>query len=135
MLFLQSGALLRAAASSLHICVLAKEDLNHTKDAKFAPGIQVSCPYLQCNFKNSQFNEKGRFPSGKVNIYNKHFQSQTNFESIYPWYLIDVIDIIFDLEFLLNHLHSNHKHRRFNGDNLDLTMVVPQVVAGWFYKD
>ena len=31
------------------------------------------------------------------------------------------------VEFLLNHLHSNHKHRRFNGDNLDLTMVVPQV--------
>ncbi len=31
------------------------------------------------------------------------------------------------LEFLLNHLHSNHKHRRYNGDNLDLTMVVPQV--------
>ena len=30
-------------------------------------------------------------------------------------------------EFLLNHLHSNHKHRRFNGPNLDLTMVVPQV--------
>ena len=30
-------------------------------------------------------------------------------------------------EFLLNHLHSNHKHRRFNGDTLDLTMVVPQV--------
>lgn len=30
-------------------------------------------------------------------------------------------------EFLLNHLHSNHKHRRFNGDSLDLTMVVPQL--------
>ena len=24
-------------------------------------------------------------------------------------------------------LHSNHKHRRFNGDFLDLTMVVPQL--------
>ena len=34
---------------------------------------------------------------------------------------------LFFSEFLLNHLHSNHKHRRFNGDNLDLTMVVPQV--------
>ena len=33
----------------------------------------------------------------------------------------------FPIEFLLNHLHCNHKHRRFNGDNLDLTMVVPQV--------
>ena len=37
-------------------------------------------------------------------------------------------------EFLLNHLHSNHKHRRFNGDSLDLTMVVPQLeyeIAKW----
>ena len=64
----QSGALIRAAASSLHICVLAKEDLNHTKDAKFAPGIQVSCPYLQCGFKNSQFNAAGRFPSGMLEL-------------------------------------------------------------------
>ena len=31
------------------------------------------------------------------------------------------------LEFVLNHLHSSHKHRRFNGDSLDMTMVVPQV--------
>ena len=30
-------------------------------------------------------------------------------------------------EFLLNHLHSSHKHRRYNGDTLDLTMVVPQI--------
>ena len=30
-------------------------------------------------------------------------------------------------EFLLNHLHSNHKHRRYNGDSLDLTMIVPQI--------
>ena len=30
-------------------------------------------------------------------------------------------------EFVLNHLHSSHKHRRFNGDSLDMTMVVPQV--------
>lgn len=63
------------------------------KDSKFAAGMQVTCPYLFCNFKNSQFQSAGRFPS----------------------------------EFLLNHLHSNHKHRRFNGDTLDLTMVVPQV--------
>ena len=28
---------------------------------------------------------------------------------------------------MLNHLHSNHKHRRFNGEYLDLTMIVPQV--------
>ena len=32
-------------------------------------------------------------------------------------------------EFLLNHLHCNHKHRRHNGDTLDLTMVVPQIDA------
>ena len=30
-------------------------------------------------------------------------------------------------EFVLNHLHSSHKHRRFNGDTLDMTMVVPSV--------
>ena len=34
---------------------------------------------------------------------------------------------IFISEFVLNHLHSSHKHRRFNGDSLDMTMVVPQV--------
>ena len=28
-------------------------------------GIQVSCPYLYCNSKNSQFQNAGRFPSGK----------------------------------------------------------------------
>ena len=28
---------------------------------------------------------------------------------------------------MLNHLHSSHKHRRFNGDTLDMTMVVPSV--------
>merc|ERR1712032_729617 len=33
----------------------------------------------------------------------------------------------FPSEFVLNHLHSSHKHRRFNGDSLDMTMVVPQV--------
>ena len=30
-------------------------------------------------------------------------------------------------EFVLNHLHSSHKHRRFNGDTLDMTMVVPSI--------
>ena len=35
--------------------------------------------------------------------------------------------ILFFIEFVLNHLHSSHKHRRFNGDSLDMTMVVPQV--------
>jgi len=80
-------------SSALHICIMAKEDIVQNKDSKFAAGMQVTCPYLFCNFKNSQFQSAGRFPS----------------------------------EFLLNHLHSNHKHRRFNGDNLDLTMVVPQV--------
>ena len=33
----------------------------------------------------------------------------------------------FPAEFVLNHLHSSHKHRRFNGDTLDMTMVVPSV--------
>ena len=28
-------------------------------------GIQVSCPYLYCNSKNSQFQHAGRFPSGE----------------------------------------------------------------------
>ena len=28
---------------------------------------------------------------------------------------------------MLNHLHSSHKHRMFNGDTLDMTMVVPSV--------
>ena len=28
---------------------------------------------------------------------------------------------------MLNPLHSSHKHRRFNGDTLDMTMVVPSV--------
>ena len=28
---------------------------------------------------------------------------------------------------MLNHLHSSHKHRLFNGDTLDMTMVVPSV--------
>ena len=97
---------------------MAKEDITQNKDCKFQVGMQVSCPYLQCNFKNSQFQSAGRFPSGKVktspiaiSTYILHFFS---------------ICILFS-EFLLNHLHSNHKHRRFNGDNLDLTMVVPQV--------
>lgn len=77
----------------LRICSLSKEEFQISKDAKFSPGIQVSCPYLYCNSKNSQFQNAGRFPS----------------------------------EFVLNHLHSSHKHRRFNGDTLDMTMVVPQV--------
>lgn len=77
----------------LRICSLSKEEFQISKDAKFSPGIQVSCPFLYCNSKNSQFQNAGRFPS----------------------------------EFVLNHLHSSHKHRRFNGDTLDMTMVVPQV--------
>jgi hypothetical protein len=43
-----------------------KDELLHNKDAKFAPGIQVSCPYLLCNYKNSQFQQAGRFPSGNL---------------------------------------------------------------------
>lgn len=84
---------LQKGESPLRICSLSKEEFQISKDAKFSPGIQVSCPYLYCSSKNSQFQHAGRFPS----------------------------------EFVLNHLHSSHKHRRFNGDSLDMTMVVPQV--------
>lgn len=84
---------LQKGESPLRICSLSKEEFTISKDAKFSPGIQVSCPYLYCTSKNSQFQHAGRFPS----------------------------------EFVLNHLHSSHKHRRFNGDCLDMTMVVPQV--------
>ena len=102
--FLFQGAVFKMSSnqsgSALHICIMAKEDIVQTKDCKFQSGLQVSCPYLACNFKNSQFQSAGRFPS----------------------------------EFLLNHLHCNHKHRRFNGDNLDLTMVVPQIEIVNEYK-
>jgi len=84
---------LQKGESPLRICSLSKEEFTISKDAKFSPGIQVSCPYLYCSSKNSQFQNAGRFPS----------------------------------EFVLNHLHSSHKHRRFNGDTLDMTMVVPSV--------
>ena len=96
---------------SLQICVLAKEDLSHTKEAKFAPGAHVSCPYVHCNFKNTQFQCAGRFPAGKIKFFLKFKRLKAK-----PL-----------TEFMLNHLHANHKHRRFNGDTLDLTMVVPQV--------
>lgn len=135
---LQNGSAIKMSnhsSDSLHICVLNKDELLHTKDAKFAPGIQVSCPYLLCNYKNSQFQQAGRFPSGsknyfafltlnvffqfsKVQLFN-HLKIDIQSDSNLFFYLL--------LEFLLNHLHSNHKHRRYNGDNLDLTMVVPQV--------
>ncbi|XP_059090212.1 uncharacterized protein LOC131886018 [Tigriopus californicus] len=82
-----------SANAALQICTLGKDDLVHSKDAKFSSGTHLSCPYIGCNFKNSQFQSAGKFPA----------------------------------EFLLNHLHSNHRHRRFNGDTLDLTMVVPQL--------
>ena len=52
------------SGSALHICIMAKEDIVQTKDCKFQSGLQVSCPYLACNFKNSQFQSAGRFPSG-----------------------------------------------------------------------
>ena len=73
-------------------------------------GIQVSCPYLYCTSKNSQFQHAGRFPSGDL------------LRNIRETFLY-----AFFSEFVLNHLHSSHKHRRFNGDSLDMTMVVPQV--------
>ena len=77
-------------------------------------GIQVSCPYLYCNSKNSQFQHAGRFPSGESFFMTERSKWLIN----KPKYCS---------EFVLNHLHSSHKHRRFNGDSLDMTMVVPQV--------
>ena len=62
------------SASNLHICIMAKEDITQNKDCKFQVGMQVSCPYLQCNFKNSQFQSAGRFPSGNSKLNNKHFK-------------------------------------------------------------
>ena len=64
--FLQ-GAVIKMSnqgSSALHICIMAKEDIMQNKDSKFAAGMQVTCPYLFCNFKNSQFQSAGRFPSG-----------------------------------------------------------------------
>ena len=61
------GAVIKVSnqgSSALHICIMAKEDIIQTKDSKFSSGMQVSCPYLFCNFKNSQFQSAGRFPSG-----------------------------------------------------------------------
>ena len=74
---------LQKGESPLRICSLSKEEFQISKDAKFSPGIQVaillkyqntckprflgiqvSCPYLYCNSKNSQFQNAGRFPSG-----------------------------------------------------------------------
>ena len=121
---------LQKGESPLRICSLSKEEFQISKDAKFSPGIailisaradsavsvnlyfagiQVSCPYLYCNSKNSQFQHAGRFPSG-----NNRICDVRQADEVY-------------LEFVLNHLHSSHKHRRFNGDSLDMTMVVPQV--------
>ena len=52
------------AATALQICNLSKEDLAPSKDSKFSTGIHVSCPYLGCSMKNSQFQHMGRFPAG-----------------------------------------------------------------------
>ena len=57
-------------SSALHICIMAKEDIMQNKDSKFAAGMQVTCPYLFCNFKNSQFQSAGRFPSGLNDFLN-----------------------------------------------------------------
>ena len=45
-------------------------------------GIQVSCPYLLCNFKNSQFQQAGRFPSGKLFFLNS-FKHNLLFRLLY----------------------------------------------------
>ena len=44
-----------------------------------------------------------------------------------PTHIYKAFKTTFYSEFLLNHLHSNHKHRRYDGESLDMTMVVPQV--------
>ena len=49
---------------SLHICTMAKEDIIQSKDSKFAQGMQVTCPYLSCTFKNAIHCGVGRFPAG-----------------------------------------------------------------------
>ena len=41
----------------------------------FILGIQVSCPFLYCNSKNSTFQNAGRFPSGKNSSFYKGFDS------------------------------------------------------------
>ena len=112
------------AATTLQICNLSKEDLAPSRDAKFSSGIHVSCPHLGCSMKNSQFQQTGRFPAGSI---------ISHVIRLMKIYSSNGVELTFS-EFLLNHLHSNHKHRRFNGDSLDLTMVVPQLeyeIAKW----
>ncbi|XP_023347599.1 uncharacterized protein LOC111716386 [Eurytemora carolleeae] len=64
---------LQKGESPLRICSLTKEEFQISKDAKFSPGIQVSCPYLYCNSKNSQFQNAGRFPSAMVYCNKRYF--------------------------------------------------------------
>ena len=51
---------------ALHICNLAGPDVVHHRDGKFSSGMHVFCPYIHCNFKNSQFQTTGKFPAGKL---------------------------------------------------------------------
>ena len=68
LLHFQCGSVIKSssngAATTLQICNLRKEDLAPSRDAKFSSGIHVSCPYLGCSLKNSQFQQTGRFPAG-----------------------------------------------------------------------
>ena len=65
---------------SLHICGLSGADLvHHRQDGKFSSGMHVHCPYIQCNFKNSQFQTQGKFPAGTYLQNTKtHLQSSQN---------------------------------------------------------
>ena len=54
----------QSSQASLHICTMAKEDIIQSKDCKFAQGMQVTCPYLSCTFKNAIHSGTGRFPAG-----------------------------------------------------------------------
>ena len=107
---------------ALHICNLAGPDVVHHRDGKFSSGMHVFCPYIHCNFKNSQFQTTGKFPAGKL----LNFISNNMLNFFLPSINLNLLRATFS-EFMLNHLHSNHKHRRYDGESLDMTMVVPQV--------
>ena len=95
--FLLQGAVIKVSnqgSSALHICIMAKEDIVQTKDSKFANGMQVSCPYLFCNFKNSQFQSAGRFPSGLYFEYNSVSKTRIFFHYLQNFFLIICIPII-----------------------------------------
>ena len=71
----QGGSILKSSSGTsvaLQICTLSKDDLAPSKDSKFSSGIHVSCPYLGCSMKNSQFQHMGRFPAGLVKVNRRH---------------------------------------------------------------